>query len=351
MEAELKKYRGRYLVFSSWGGAYQAAQRQAYADPFTEQFGINIIHNSFPTLAKIRSIQASGNVTWHVFDTNVGNLHTLARSRHLENLDFSVIDNRRFLEVLKAPYIGGGGITWSEVWAYNTDIFPEGYRPQTMSDIYDSAKFPGRRAWAHYPDAEMVFVLLSKNPGLLNTEEGRASLSALTPQQVNSAYQLFEEYRDQVDLFWINRAECPDSLSGGELDLCTGINGQLFEAVNSGWPVKICWECGHVLNTDGWGIIKGLKDQDPSTFELAQLYMAWASLPENNARMAKFIAFGPVNTLSLPYLNGPEYDHVRDDLPSSSSNLPYAIFKDEVHAYRNGTAWRARWTAFQQSFQ
>ena len=36
IEAELQKYRGRSLVFSSWGGAYQSAQRQAYLIPFND---------------------------------------------------------------------------------------------------------------------------------------------------------------------------------------------------------------------------------------------------------------------------------------------------------------------------
>lgn len=40
LEAEIENYRGSSFVFTSWGGAYQAAQRQAYVIPFTEKFGI-----------------------------------------------------------------------------------------------------------------------------------------------------------------------------------------------------------------------------------------------------------------------------------------------------------------------
>ena len=147
LEAELQKYRGRSLVFSSWGGAYQAAQRWAYAAPFTEQFGIQIIDTSLPTIEKVRSRSQSGNLGWHVFDSGTGSLHSLWQSGDLELLDFSVIDSRSFFDVVKAPYIGGGGVTWSEVWAYNTDIYPEGSQPETMADIYDFERFPGQRAW------------------------------------------------------------------------------------------------------------------------------------------------------------------------------------------------------------
>ena len=346
IEAELAKYRGQSIVFSSWGGAYQSAQRQAYGVPFAEQFGIEIIDDSQPTVGRVRAMQESGNVAWHVFDTGGGSIHALANGGSLEELDFSIIDTRDFLEVLKAPYIGGGGITWSETWAYNTDIYPEGSQPQNMADIYDTEKFPGRRSWSQFPDAEIVFALLSENPDLVNSAEGRASLSAPNEEQVDRAFELFEEYRDQPNIFWTTGSDCPQFLLSGEADLCTNWNGRIYDAAKEGAPLKICWECGHVLNTDGWGIIKGLKEQDPETFELTQLYMAWTSFPEINSRMAQFITYGPVNTKALAALSDPIYDEVRDELPSSPTNIPYAVINNEVHRAANLDAWRERYEAW-----
>lgn len=344
IEAELEKYRGSSLVFSSWGGAYQAAQRQAYAIPFTYQFGIEVVDDSQPTVGRVRAMQESGNIGWHVFDTGGGSIHALANSGSLEDLDFSIIDTRDFLEVLKAPYIGGGGITWSETWAYNTDIFPEGSQPQNMADIFDDEKFPGRRAWNQFPDAEIQFVLLADNPSLIDTAEGRASLSAPDEAQVDRAFELFEKFRDQPDVFWTTGSDCPQFLISGEADLCSNWNGRIYDAVQAeDAPLKICWECGHVLNTDGWGIIKGLKEQDPEAFDLAQLFMAWTSFPEINSRMAQFITYGPVNTKALAALSDPLYDAVRDELPSSPSNIPFAIINDEVHRAANLDAWRERY--------
>ena len=351
IEAELEKYRGQSLVFSSWGGAYQAAQRQAYGIPFEDQFGIEVIDDSQPTVGRVRAMQESGNVTWHVFDTGGGSMHALGNSDSVEHLDFSVIDTRDFLEVLKAPYIGGGGITWSETWAYNSDIYPEGAQPQNMADIYDTENFPGRRAWNQFPDAEIVFVLLSENPDLINTLEGRNSLAAPNEGQVDRAFELFEQYKSQVDIFWTTGSDCPQFLISGEADMCTNWNGRIYDAAKEGAPLKICWECGHILNTDGWGIIKGLKEQDPEQFELAQLFMAWTSFPEINARMAQFITYGPVNTKALSALDDPVYDAVRDELPSSSSNIPFAVLNNEVHRAANLDAWRERYEEWKGTLQ
>ena len=351
IEAELEKYRGHSLVFASWGGAYQSAQRQAYGIPFEDQFGIEVIDDGTPLLGRVRAMEASGNITWHVFDQGTGTIHNLGRNGSLEDLDFSIIDNRDFLEVLKAPYTAGGGITWGEVWAYNSDVYPEGNRPTTMTDFYDPEKFPGRRSWAYYPHGEMKFVLLSENPELVNTAEGRASLSALNPEQVDRAFELFVEYQDQVDLIWQTGSDCPQLLISGDLDMCTAWNGRIYDATKEGAPIEICWECGHLINTDGWGIIKGLKDQDPEAFDLAQLFMAWTSLPEINARISQFITYGPINIKSLVTLNEPEYDDVRDQLPSSSSNIPTAILNDEEHASVHDDEWRERYEAWKLTLQ
>ncbi len=63
IEAELEKLRGDSLVFVSWGGAYGAAQRQAFVIPFQDKFGIEIIEDTIPSAAKVRAMAETGNVT------------------------------------------------------------------------------------------------------------------------------------------------------------------------------------------------------------------------------------------------------------------------------------------------
>ena len=47
-------------------------------------------------------------------------------------------------------------------------------------------------------------------------------------------------------------------------------------------PYFICWTCGHMINADSWSIPRGLKAQNPYAFELANLFMAWASGTEKS---------------------------------------------------------------------
>ncbi|MCH8090537.1 MAG: extracellular solute-binding protein, partial [Chloroflexi bacterium] len=262
IEAELEKHRGEDFVFVSWGGAYQAAQRQAYIIPFQDKFGIDIIEDSPNSYAKLRVMAETGNVSWHVAD--VGGDFFFGFQDVPEELDFTVIDRRNFFEVLKlTPYAAGGGITWSSVIAYSTETYPDGGpQPTTMMDFFDTDKFPGRRSWPYYHNHMLRFAQLALHPELLDTIEGRASLSALTDETVEESWAFLEEHTDENSVLWQTGSDCPQFLISGEVDMCTAWNGRIFDAQQEGAPLKICWTCGHLLSTDSFIIVKGLKDDD-----------------------------------------------------------------------------------------
>jgi putative spermidine/putrescine transport system substrate-binding protein len=349
IEAELEKFRGSSLVFTSWGGAYQAAQRQAWLIPFQAKFGIEIIEESPTVYAKIRIMAETGNVTWHVVDVGMREAWAAGGVGALEELDFSIIDNRDNLETTVSPWTSGPGITWATVLAYNPDTYPEGSQPRTWADFFDVERFPGRRGVRDTWFAQLTFAVLGDDPDLLNTVEGRDSLSALTPEQVDRAFEIWEEWKSNVTRWWNTGSECPELLMGGELDMCIAWNGRIFDAVKAqGAPLGIAWEAGQLLSTDPVVIPKGLKAEDPDKFYLAQLFMAWASFPKVHADIAKYISYGPINIKSIPYLDDPAFDEVRPELPTSAANIPYAILLDEYWAGQHADEWIERWLVMMQ---
>jgi spermidine/putrescine-binding protein len=66
LEAAIEKYRGRSFTFASYGGAMQAALRQAYLKPYQERFGISIVEDSGVSMAKTQAMVEATNVTWDV---------------------------------------------------------------------------------------------------------------------------------------------------------------------------------------------------------------------------------------------------------------------------------------------
>ena len=355
IEAALEKHRGSSLVFATWGGAYESAQNLAYMAPFQEQFGVEIVTDTMQ-YAKVRAQVETGNLQWHVMDFGGQAAWQHSVDGWLEELDFSIIDTRDFLEAGRSPHFGGGGITWSNVVAYSLEAVDElwgGNHPMTMADVFDWENFPGERSLAS-PEwswkTSLRFALLSRYPEDLETSEGRAKYPILSDEQVDEAFEILDEIGPKIKFWWSSGVDCPSGLIAREIDFCTAWNGRIYDAqVKEGEPITICWTCGHMINTDSWGAPRGLKDQDADLFELAQLFMAWTSFPEINAELSKYISYGPMNLAAVPILDGPDFDAVRDHLPTSSGNVPYAIIEDENHDGQIGDVMGERWVSWQQS--
>ena len=103
-----------------------------------------------------------------------------------------------------------------------------------------------------------------------------------------------------------------------------------------------------MLSSDANVIPNGLKEQDPNQFELAQLVLAWISLPEISVEVSKHISYGPVNLDAVPLLNGPGFEAVKGQLPTSPENIPFAILEHEEWTGEHQDEWSERFQAFLQ---
>ncbi|TCU22043.1 hypothetical protein EV131_10986 [Rhizobium laguerreae] len=56
------------MVFSSWGGTTQDAQKAAWASPFTEKTGITVVQDGPTDYGKLKAMVEAGQVTWDVVD-------------------------------------------------------------------------------------------------------------------------------------------------------------------------------------------------------------------------------------------------------------------------------------------
>ncbi len=348
LEWEIEKYRGGSFVFTSWGGSYQAAQRQAYVLPFADQFGIEIVEDSPPTVAKVRAMVETNNFLWHIVDMGGRDLWGLIPSGYLEELDMAAVDNRAYPEVAQNSYSGGGGVTWSTVLAYNTDSYPSG----TITDwgaFFDQANYPGRRSvgntntysgsWSSWLPA-----LLANYPSRLYDPDWKARLGAPTDEDVQEALALWE--RNPPYHFWATGSDCQQLLINGEVSMCTAWNNRIRKVQQEEEPVAICWECGHLVGMSTFAMPKGLREVDPAAFEIGQLFIAWTGQPEVNSRIAKYITSGPLNLGAEEYLNGPEFDDVRSAIPTSAENLPYAVFEDARYSSEKQEEWKDLWDGF-----
>ena len=332
IEAELEKFRGDSLVFASFGGAKQTAQRKAYLEPFSEKFGIEVFEDA-TSYAKVRAQSEADNVSWHVVDISPGG-GGLGENGNLEELDFSIIDVRNNVSVVRAPWHGGGGDLASLVIVYSTDTFPEGsVQPSSPGDFFNVDIFPGRRgifdtelSWKYI----LRWGLLGANPELLASDEGKESLVTLEPDEIERAYDFLRGFRPNINVLIQSHADCASLISSGELDMCTMSNDSAYSVIQDGAPLKICWDCGHLSFTDIFVIPEGLREQDPDKSLLAHLFMAWTNFPENNARLSLFSAIVPTNQLATPLLEDPQFDEFKGGFATSPAAFPGLILRDEI---------------------
>ena len=143
LEAELEKHRGESIVIAHYGGAAGAAFRQSYYVPLQEMFGIHVIEDSGADNGKLRGQAETGNIQWHIVNAGTGAAYGLGPVGVLEELDFSIIDHRNFLEPLRNnAWGGGGGTAWSTVMAYSTETYPNpADAPKSWGDFFN-ADFP-----------------------------------------------------------------------------------------------------------------------------------------------------------------------------------------------------------------
>jgi putative spermidine/putrescine transport system substrate-binding protein len=281
----LEKYRGQELVVVSWGGSFQEAQRKALFEPFVKEFGIKLIEDSPSDQAKIRAMVKTNNVTWDVVDLGSYYPDNLGSLGYLEPIDYTIVDNTDLLPKFAAKY-HVGTITYSDILAYRTDVFPEGKAPTSTADFWDVKKFPGRRSMYALPLSNYTFAMVAL--GYKPNE-----VYPLTDEKIDQIYKKMDEVKEHVTVWWKAGAQPAQLLVDKEVVMASAWNGRIEKVIREGAPIKIIWS-GGALQGDSWCIPKGAPNK-----ELAQLFIAWQALPEVNWRTSKYISYGPINKKSF----------------------------------------------------
>ena len=307
------------LNFVSWGGSTQDAQKQAWAEPFTEASGIHVVQDGPTDYGKLKAMVESGNVQWDVVDVEADFALRAASEGLLEPLDFGVI-KRETIDPRFVSDHGVGSFYFSFVLGYNQGKVG-GNAPQDWTALFDTATYPGKRAlykWA--------------SPGVLELALLADGVAAdqLYPLDLARAFKKLDSIKQDI-VWWGGGAQSQQLLASGEVSLGQFWNGRVYALQQDGAPVGVSWKQNLVM-ADFLVIPKGAKNKDA-----AMKFLANASSAKGQADFANLTAYAPVNVNSVEQLNA--------DLAPS---LPTAHVKDQVnldYAYwaKNGEAISAQW--------
>ena len=321
------------LQVVSWGGAYEAAQRDAVVAPFaaTTDLEVEMLRYDGTTADLAARAKAEG---WDVVDMLADRARVACEAGLLAELDAAALLGEAALADFAPAAPDRCAIpqnVYARVAAYDARAFP-GVKPTRIEDFFDVARFPGPRAVQRSPDGILEWALLAEGVppaqiyGLLSTDRG-----------LRLALRRLEAIRGEV-IWWTDPGEPARLLAEGEAVMAAGFNGRFFDAAEeTGAPITILWD-GRIIGVEVWAVPADADDP-----EAARRFLAHAARPESMARFAERIPYGPARRSAFarigrrPGTGTP----MRPHLPNAPGREGRALMRDGVW-YANTAPLRAR---------
>ena len=310
----------------SWGGAYGNSHVEAYVKPFEAETGIRVtVSDADNPATPLKAQVEAGNVTADVASVEYADAVRLCDEGLLEEIDPAILEAAEDGTSAEDDFIEGavtecfvGTDVYSMVLAYDDSKFPDA-KPGSPADFFDLANFPGKRTMRKGAKFNLEFALMADGVpapevyDLLATSEG-----------VDRAFAKLETIKNDV-IWWEAGAQPPQLLADGEVTMAYAFNGRIFAAAQAeNKPFNIVWD-GQIYEMEGWVIPKGARNIDA-----AHRFITFTTLPEQQARAAEFISYGPPRKSAAVLVGNMVGTDVPmgPNLPTSPENMTNALGSD-----------------------
>jgi putative spermidine/putrescine transport system substrate-binding protein len=319
------------LTISSWGGAFQKAQKEAWFGIVEKELNVVIKEDNTSGIADVRTQVASGKPTWDLTTQGaytcalLGKAASRVRCRDHEGTDRHP-DDARPLGALRAADRLLGCHGWRD------KAYPARYRG--LAALWDTKNFPGQRSVRKHPIYALEMALIADG----------VPMDKLYPLDVDRAFKKLEQLKPHVLVWWSSGAQSAQVLKDGEVDMVAAWNGRIqaleTEPEGKGGKIKTTFN-QQIIVSDSWMIPKGAPNR-----ELALKAIAIMSRPEVNARISNYINYAPSNMKG--YDTGVIPKEKLPGLPNSPENFEKGFVQDVSWWVNNADAMVKRFDAFLQ---
>jgi putative spermidine/putrescine transport system substrate-binding protein len=321
------KFAGQKVVFASWGGAYQDAQKVSYCEGFAKKTGATVVQDGPVSYSKLRVMTEGGAPTWDVVDITIDFLYSAAKDNLFEKIDTSVVNTSRVDKKYVHEY-GIGNIVWSYNIGYNTTIFPTGKHPQSWADVFDVQRFPGRRSLRDRVNPMLEIALLADGVKVEN----------LYPLDVNRAFKKMDTIKKHA-VFWTTNSQSQQLLIDGEVGVGIINNGRIYDAVQKGGKLGIEWN-QNMQSVDYLVVPRGVKNK-----AIAMALIDEMTLPEHQAKVAELMALAPTNPEAFKHIK----PSVSPWLTTTPENAAKGFLVNEDYWKDNYKELAEKWEAWKLS--
>ena len=303
----------RNLTITSWGGAYQDAQREVFFRPWMVQSGNRMLEETWDGgIGVLRAKIQSGANNWDLVQVESEELAIGCDEGLFEKMDFSAIGGRDHYIPQAVNECGVGAILYSFVLAYDKARTPNA--PTSWADFFDTTKFPGKRGLRKGPKTTLEIALMADGVAPADVYKVLA-----TDAGVDRAFRKLDSIKK--DLVWWERGSQPAQwLASGEVVMTDAYNGRISAAnANDGRNFGMVWQ-GNLYTLDSWVIMKGSPNK-----ALALDYLKFVSQPQIQAALTPKIPYGVTAVGANDHVPG----NVLPELPTAPANIASAIQIDD----------------------
>ena len=303
------------MVFTSWGGTTQDAQKKAWIEPFDKTSGLTIKLDGPTDYGKLKAMVDSGNVDWDVVDVEGDFAAAAVKQGLLEPLDFSVIDKKSLDPRFTSDY-QVGSFYYSFVLGYNKDAL-NGKEPKTWADLFDEAAYPGKRTFYKWSAPGVLEIAL--------LADGVAP-DKLYPLDLDRAFKKLDTIKSDI-VWWSGGAQSQQLLASGEAPLGAFWNGRIFAVQKDEPSVGLSWN-QNLTAADVLVVPKGSKHKAE-----AMKFLAEATAAKPQAEFAELTSYAPINIDSAKSMTPNEAATLPDRHTEGQINLDmayWAAHRDEI---------------------
>jgi putative spermidine/putrescine transport system substrate-binding protein len=265
------------LVFATWGGSWETAMHNAWFSPFTKGTGVEITTVQGPDYGKVRAMVKAGSTEWDVLECNPDFQWIGDRDGLLEKLDFNVINRTSVAPELITDY-GVPQVMWSRVMVYNTKRFSSENHPRNWQEVWDTQRFPGKRAfYAKANGGTLEFALLADG----------VPTDKLYPLDVERALRSLDRIRNDIVWYDTNQ-QITQYMTDGQFTVGVAPDGRALAAIDAKAPIAIEYNQS-ILTWSCMAVPKGAPDA-----AAAMRFLAFTLTPQAQAAIAIAFPYGPV---------------------------------------------------------
>ncbi len=318
LHASIGSAASKDIVFTSWGGTTQDAQKKAWADPFQKSSSIRVKMDGPTDYGKLKAMVDSGNVSWDVVDVEGDFAVVVAKQGLLEKIDFSIVDRANLDPRFTSDYYVGS-FYYSFVIGFNKAAL--GKEPKTWADLFDTKAFSGKRTFYKWSAPGVLEIAL--------LADGVAP-DKLYPLDLDRAFRKLDTIKSEI-VWWSGGAQSQQLLASGEAALGQFWNGRVFAVQKEQDGIGISWE-QNLTAADLLVVPKGTKNK-----EEAMKFLAMATSAKGQANMAAQTNYAPVNTESAKLMPAKDRAMLPDQHTQGQIDLDMAYWA--AHREEIGKRW------------